>query len=76
MTTNLDNIDICYHCGEEYDSDREGHTHDPDCECCFCDSLHYEYDEEFGEPIRRHVKKHGYLRICCVECEDNFRRMN
>ena len=76
MTTKPDNIDTCFHCGEEYDSDCEGHTHDPDCECWFCDPEHDEYDEWGGEPVRRHVKKHGYLDICSSECEDNFRRMN
>ena len=77
MTTKQDTetIGICYHCGKEYDSDYEGHTHDPDCECWFCDSEHDEHDEWDGEPIRKHVKKHGYLNICSPECEDNFRRV-
>jgi len=70
----MKDTDTCYQCLGEYDPDNEGHTHDENCACCFCDADHYEYDAEGGQAIRDHVREYGFLDVCSSECEDEFRR--
>ena len=66
--------DTCTQCGREYDPDQEGHTHDPECECWYCDTLHDEYDPDIGPVIRDYVSEHGALYFCCYECESDWIR--
>lgn len=50
-------IDLCDYCGEEYDSDTDGHEHfeDGSCECEYCKN---------GELIGK--------TFCSPECEYNY----
>ena len=66
--------DICEYCGNEYDGEAEGKTHDEDCECYFCDPNAHDADVyyENGEPIREHVGEFGWVNFCCSECEYKF----
>ena len=65
-------VNECDHCGNTYDSDREGHTHDEECECQYCDTNHDDYDEYNARPIAEFVADHGSLNFCCQECENSF----
>ena len=69
---NNDTLDTCEHCGCLYDPDVQGHEHDPDCECCYCDPMNPEHDYFNATPIIDHVQKFGRLCFCSQECEYNF----
>lgn len=67
-------FDTCEHCGSTYNPDSQGHEHNDDCECIYCDPEHSDFDKINGAPIRKYVMQFGRLCFCCQECEINFIR--
>jgi len=65
-------IATCHHCGEGYNEDSQGHTHDDDCECCHCDPQHDDHDRDAADVVKRAVERSGYVSFCCMECENAF----
>lgn len=71
---NNDTLDTCEHCESTYSPDRQGHEHNIDCKCCYCDPDHPEHDAISASIITNFIEKYGRLCFCCQECEVNFIR--